>query len=43
MDVAAIVLAVLVGALVGHLVTAWLLHRSYWLFPKNRTFKSGDV
>jgi hypothetical protein len=43
MDTAVIVLAVLVGASAGHLITAWLFHRRYWLLPKNRTFTSGEV
>jgi hypothetical protein len=43
MDDAAIILAVLAGAFAGHVVTAWLFHRRYWLLPKDRTFKSGEV
>jgi hypothetical protein len=42
MESADMILAALIGALIGFAVTAWLFHRRYWLLPKDRTFRHPE-
>jgi hypothetical protein len=36
------VMALMIGSLIGFGVASWLYHRRYWLLPRDRTFRHPE-